>query len=46
MDVEIAVIAFSATMLPPNFLFTTYHRRKLKKKAELVRSAPSATDAA
>jgi BASS family bile acid:Na+ symporter len=45
-DVEIAVIAFSALMLPPNFLFTTYHSRKLKKKAELAQSSPSAKDAA
>ncbi len=45
-NVEVAVIAFSALMLPPNFLFTTYHGRKLKKKAELAKSSPSAKDAA
>jgi bile acid:Na+ symporter, BASS family len=45
-NVEVAVIAFSALMLPPNFLFTTYHGRKLKRKAELAQSSPSAKDAA
>ncbi len=41
-NVEVAVVAFSALMLPPNFLFTAYHGRKLKKKAELDQSSPSA----
>jgi BASS family bile acid:Na+ symporter len=45
-NVEVAVVAFSALMLPPNFLFTAYHGHKLKKKAELVESSPSAKNVA
>jgi BASS family bile acid:Na+ symporter len=33
--VTVAVVAFSALMLPPNFFFTIYHSRK-SKKADLV----------
>jgi len=35
-DVEVAVVAFSALMLPPNLLFATYQGRKIKKEAAVA----------
>jgi BASS family bile acid:Na+ symporter len=32
-DVDVAVIAFSSLMFPPNAVFTMYHVRKMKKQA-------------
>ncbi len=43
--VTVAVIAFSALMLPPNFVFTIYQGRKVKKEATLAaQSSTSAKD--
>lgn len=42
-QVTVAVVAFSALMLPPNFIFTIYQGRKVKKEARLA--AQSSTSA-
>jgi bile acid:Na+ symporter, BASS family len=41
-DVDVAVIAFSSLMFPPNAVFTMYHVRKMKKQAarSVVAGAP------
>ena len=45
--VEVAVVAFSALMLPPNLLVTTYQGREIKQEAALAsRSSDATKDAA
>ena len=42
-DVEVAVIAFSALMVPPSMLFTVFESRKLKKQVALASQSSAAT---